>query len=419
MLEPQGMRGPLDQTNAYGHSRSRTTSSNVFPMQLQHPPMPTHLAQPGHNLQHSRRSPSVNTFSTASSIPPPAAYRTNSNTELRRSISSRSGGSPQPSGYVALLRKQKATVWCDRAQYEDPRIAAQQRAAKMRATLEVTGGARPGAGGAPGRTSTGLSTTGKVSAKIPKIRHHAKTTPDAGYAMGENHVGVGGVPMRLSATEVEEAKVARTKTCLPWVAHNTAGPAAADEAAPLVAAGGSPTGLQVAWGARAAGGGALAIPLSGLAVWWMPCPRILSMTQLAARHKVREAAAALNALTMSESSELPPDSPPTLSCTRRLREKRASKPQKSLKGAEASTSEHPPLPLAAFSLPTPIKGMIPKLTYPQHEDSEKRSFSCGSFVQFLSGPSIRPLASVGVSIGLLFLLPLKIYRRFSWVLIPR
>ncbi|KAL6402216.1 hypothetical protein AUP68_14684 [Ilyonectria robusta] len=203
MLEPQGMRGPLDQTNAYGHSRSRTTSSNVFPMQLQHPPMPTHLAQPGHNPQHSRRSPSVNTFSTASSIPPPAAYRTNSNTELRRSISSRSGGSPQPSGYVALLRKQKATVWCDRAQYEDPRIAAQQRAAKMRATLEVTGGARPGAGGAPGRTSTGLSTTGKVSAKIPKIRHHAKTTPDAGYAMGENHVGVGGVPMRLSATEVE------------------------------------------------------------------------------------------------------------------------------------------------------------------------------------------------------------------------
>ncbi|KAK7403633.1 hypothetical protein QQX98_010598 [Neonectria punicea] len=203
MLEPHSMRGPLDQTNAYGHSRSRTTSSNVFPMHLQNP-MPTHLAQPGHSA-HTRRSPSVNTFSTSSSIPPPAAYRTSSNTELRRSISSRSGGSPQPSGYVALLRKQKATVWCDRAQYEDPRIAAQQRAAKMRATLEVTGGPRGGGqgpGGATGRTSTGLSTTGKVSAKIPKIRHHAKT-PVVGYAPGENHVGVGGVPMRLSATEVE------------------------------------------------------------------------------------------------------------------------------------------------------------------------------------------------------------------------
>ncbi|KAH7152148.1 hypothetical protein B0J13DRAFT_438602 [Dactylonectria estremocensis] len=199
MLGPQGMRGPLDHTNAYGHSRTRTTSSSVFPMQM-HNPMPAHLTQPGSNAPHSRRSPSVNTFSTASSIQPPAAYRTSSNSELRRSISSRSGGnSPQPSGYVALLRKQKATVWCDRAQYEDPRIAAQQRAAKMRATLEVTGSAH---GPAVGRTSTGLSTTGKVSAKIPKIRHHAKT-PVVGYAPGENHVGVGGVPMRLSATEVE------------------------------------------------------------------------------------------------------------------------------------------------------------------------------------------------------------------------
>ncbi|KAF5007748.1 hypothetical protein FDECE_5944 [Fusarium decemcellulare] len=198
MLEPQAMRGPMDQTVAYGHSRSRTTSSNTFPMQLQ----TSHLAHPGPSIQQSRRSPSVNTFSTASSIPPPAAYRSSSQTELRRSTSSRSGGSPQPSSYVALLRKQKATVWCDRAQYEDPRILAQQRAAKMRATLEVVGGARTYSGGTGGRTSTGLSTTNKVAAKIPKIRHHGKT-PVVGYAPGENHVGVGGVPMRLSATEVE------------------------------------------------------------------------------------------------------------------------------------------------------------------------------------------------------------------------
>lgn len=185
--------------NPYGHSRSRTTSSNTFPVQLQNP-MATHLVQPALNAQHTRRSPSVNTFSTASSIPPPAAYRTSSNTELRRSTSSRSGGaSPQPSGYVALLRKQKATVWCDRAQYEDPRIAAQHRAAKMRANLEVTGASY---GSNSGRTSTGLSTGGKVSGKLPKIRHHAKT-PVVGYAPGENHVGVGGVPLRLSATEVE------------------------------------------------------------------------------------------------------------------------------------------------------------------------------------------------------------------------
>uniref|UniRef100_A0A0D2XV45 Uncharacterized protein n=1 Tax=Fusarium oxysporum (strain Fo5176) TaxID=660025 RepID=A0A0D2XV45_FUSOF len=73
---------------------------------------------------------------------------------------------------------------------------------QVRATLEVVGGSRSASGGAGARTSTGLSTTNKVAAKIPKIRHHGKN-PVVGYAPGENHVGVGGVPMRLSATEVE------------------------------------------------------------------------------------------------------------------------------------------------------------------------------------------------------------------------
>ena len=109
--------------------------------------------------------------------------------------------SAQPSSYVALLRKQKATVWCDRAQYEDPRTAAQQRAAKMRANLEVVGGGRTQSslGLGSSRHNTGLSTTNKIGAKI---RHHGKT-PVVGLTPGENHVGVGGVPLRLSATEVE------------------------------------------------------------------------------------------------------------------------------------------------------------------------------------------------------------------------
>lgn len=165
-----------------------------------------HLVQPQVNQQ--RRSPSVNTFSTVSSggMAPPAAYRTSPTTDIRRSTSSRSGGapgSPQSSGYVTLLRKQKATVWCDRAQYEDPRLLAQQRAAKMRANREIVGSAS-GLGLGPnvstGRTSTGLSSTGtRVAAKI---RHHGKNTV-VDYSPGNNFNGVGGVPLRLSATEVE------------------------------------------------------------------------------------------------------------------------------------------------------------------------------------------------------------------------
>ncbi len=96
--------------------------------------------------------------------------------------------------YVALLRKQKATVWCDRAQYEDPRLVAQQRAAKQRANQEVFSRA------SQGRTSTGISSgAGKVAAKI---RHHGKPGV-VGYTPENNYTGVGGVPLRLSATEVE------------------------------------------------------------------------------------------------------------------------------------------------------------------------------------------------------------------------
>ncbi|RYP52531.1 hypothetical protein DL768_002358 [Monosporascus sp. mg162] len=143
-------------------------------------------------MGHNRRSPSVNTFSTTSSNPPPPAFRTSPTSDLQRSASARSGGG-QATSYVALLRKQKATVWCDRAQYEDPRLVAQQRAAKQRANQEVS--SRSG----QGRTSTGISSAGKVAAKI---RHHGKPGV-VGYTPENNYIGVGGVPLRLSATEVE------------------------------------------------------------------------------------------------------------------------------------------------------------------------------------------------------------------------
>lgn len=184
------MRSLDPSPQVYAHSRSRTSSSNVFPQTFT--PM-QHLQQPQPSMGHTRRSPSVNTFSTTSSNPPPAAYRTSPTAEVRRSTSSRSGGGA-PTSYVALLRKQKATVWCDRSQTEDPRIQAQQRAAKQRANQEVSGGTMQS------RTSTGLgSTGGKVAAKI---RHHGKPGV-VGYAPDSNYMGVTGVPMRLSATEVE------------------------------------------------------------------------------------------------------------------------------------------------------------------------------------------------------------------------
>ncbi|CAK7207196.1 hypothetical protein SEUCBS139899_010004 [Sporothrix eucalyptigena] len=209
---------PVDPSQMYNHSRTRTTSSNVFPsagtphhpqqqqqqhhhyQQQQHyAQSPMQLGQPP--MTHAQRSASVNTFSTVSSggMVPPAAYRTSPTADVRRSTSSRSGGAPShQSSYVALLRRQKATVWSERAQFEDPRIAAQQKAARMRANREIHGSSGYNGGVGGGRTSTGLSSAGgKMSAKI---RHNKSSTL---LGADSNYVGIGGVPLRLSATEVE------------------------------------------------------------------------------------------------------------------------------------------------------------------------------------------------------------------------
>jgi hypothetical protein len=124
----------------------------------------------------------------------------NSPAPNRQSSTSSRSGSLAPTSYVALMRKQKATVWCDRAQHEDPRMLAAQRAAKQRASNEILGVSTSGRTGTP--TSSGSFVgTSRVAAKI---RHHGKAGVVGYTPLSDNFgVGVGGVPMRLSASEVE------------------------------------------------------------------------------------------------------------------------------------------------------------------------------------------------------------------------
>lgn len=120
------VRPPVPPFDAQsGHSRTRTTSSGIFPI-APSPTTSTMNSQQYPQQMYSgglRRTPTSSTSSTTGT-----PGRTNSGA-LRRSSSTRSGNSP--SSYVALMRKQKATVWCDRAQYDDPRVVAQQRQAKV------------------------------------------------------------------------------------------------------------------------------------------------------------------------------------------------------------------------------------------------------------------------------------------------
>jgi hypothetical protein len=99
--------------------------------------------------------------------------------DIRRSASNRSASSQL--GYVALMRRQKATVWCDRAQPEDARMREQAMRDKKRAYLEVhgAGARRPGGSG--------------------KIRH-----PKGAMDFSPSNLVGAKVPVRLSANEIGE-----------------------------------------------------------------------------------------------------------------------------------------------------------------------------------------------------------------------
>jgi len=178
-------------TPSHRHHHSRTISQSSRLSDSIRPAAPSSNSRPTAwpprpTASHSRQNSGSSTLNmhrqstTASTMTAP-----------RRSTSSRSTTtSSYPASYVALMRKQKATVWCDRAQSIDPRIAAAQKAAKHRAALEVQGVANSGSA----RTST-LSSGGVVG----KIRHGG--VPKAPGYVPANLSGAG-VPMRLSANEM-------------------------------------------------------------------------------------------------------------------------------------------------------------------------------------------------------------------------
>jgi len=94
-------------TRIDGNQRSPTMSS--YP----HPQNTNPVSHQAHMNQQTRRTLSSATSSTTSTGGL-ARENSTSSSQLQRSTSSRSESSPN--SYVALMRKQKATVWCDRAQ---------------------------------------------------------------------------------------------------------------------------------------------------------------------------------------------------------------------------------------------------------------------------------------------------------------
>ena len=182
-------------TRPHTTTTTNTTTYSAFPPRISsQASAPSYASQPYNNAMFtSRRTPSQST--TSSTAFTPSRTPSNVSSKISRTSSTKSGASATPSSYVALMRKQKATVWCDRAQHEDPRIVAQQKAAKIRAAREITGASKTPEGRTSMSGSMGSSSLGVRS----KIRHHG--VPKASGYSSANMVG-GGVPTRLSANEV-------------------------------------------------------------------------------------------------------------------------------------------------------------------------------------------------------------------------
>jgi hypothetical protein len=201
-------------SSTYSYTRPDRRSNNVRLPQTQLPPAHHHArissvattttttASPLHRGLSSSQPQSRSSYSpsnhsrqsSTASIPvnmqrQPTAASMGSSVP-RRSTSGRSVATNSPTSYVALMRKQKATVWCDRAQTTDVRTEAARRAAKHRAQLAV----QSSANATSARTST-LSSGGVVG----KIRHGG--VPKAPGYVPANMSGAG-VPMRLSANEM-------------------------------------------------------------------------------------------------------------------------------------------------------------------------------------------------------------------------
>ncbi|TGZ77182.1 hypothetical protein EX30DRAFT_374820 [Ascodesmis nigricans] len=163
---------PPPTLQSYSSSPSTLPPPYTFP-----PPPPYHSPGPRMHTP-KRRTTSTSTTSTTFS------NAHNSTMSYPRN--------PQQNAYVATLRRQKATVWCDRAQLEDPRLLAQQKQARRKAAMEVLG---PPTTGSHGLASASSSTT---SIRAGKFRHSSHVMPMASGSL------VAGLPQRLSATEAND-----------------------------------------------------------------------------------------------------------------------------------------------------------------------------------------------------------------------
>ena len=199
----QNLYGPPSATSPSSpRARRRTSSSGTLPYD---PPPFYYYPSSTTNTMYRRPSTTTKGGSLDPTIP----------VTIKRSASTYTANSAATSShnaYVATLRRQKATVWCDRSQSEDPCLMAALQAARLRAAVEVVGSSTSaflngynhhGLGSATGSAASSVS--GGRTGKLGRSSTHGKSWTTAATT---SPPGIGGgslpsgVPARLSATEV-------------------------------------------------------------------------------------------------------------------------------------------------------------------------------------------------------------------------
>lgn len=212
-------REPTSMYSTYGsptsptsptHSRTRTSSSSIFPLPASAtyekayytvgPRTPAHNpynqgAYPGPLPQ--RRPGSTSTTTTTSTSQGRRSSTASMNVRRSDSTGTSSSSStqtmaPAASAYVANLRRQKATVWCDRSQPEDPRLLAAQQMARQKAAMQVMGSSAA--------IKVGSHGLGSASASTSSMRNRLGKSHQPIFGVGTGSL-VGDLPPRLSASE--------------------------------------------------------------------------------------------------------------------------------------------------------------------------------------------------------------------------
>lgn len=223
VANPYGPQSASSQ-GSYSHTRRRTSSSGALPVDNSYPANFSLKYNSNSNTNNyppvaylNRRSGSGSSSNTSTGrnggqMDPtvPITLRRSGSTHTASSIATTSSNA-----YVTYLRRQKATVWCDKSQYEDPRLLATQRAAKLRAAIEVVGSSTSayltagyhGHGLGSGTGSAASSLNAGRNGKLGRSSNHATSSSKKAWVAttGPGIVGgslPSGVPDRLSATEV-------------------------------------------------------------------------------------------------------------------------------------------------------------------------------------------------------------------------